>query len=178
MAWLAERRLRSPIDDAVSKRRKLSVSSSANGKPPSVRGGGGKEDYIDVAMDEAAGVAEADGPPSGQTPFELKVAGYVHWSLDHNPGFVQAMMSTMQHAPLMGQHGYWRELAKRKPGTTAVLLGRHDNLIQREDYTEDALPLLGGEENVFWRIVPGAHNFPFTNAPEAMEVICEFWGME
>ncbi|KAI1340409.1 alpha/beta-hydrolase [Xylariaceae sp. FL0016] len=190
LAWLAERRLRTPIDNAVAKRRRLSSSPSSssssssaaaavNGKTPSARGAG-QEDYVDIAMDEAAtaAVAAADEPPMGQTEYELKVASFVHWSLDHNPGFVQAMMSTMQHAPLMGQHEYWRKLADRKPGTTAVLLGRHDNLIQREDYTEDALPLLGGEENVFWRIVPGAHNFPFTNGPEAMEVICEFWGMK
>ena len=87
-------------------------------------------------------------------------------------------MSTIRFAPLMDQHDYWRQLASRKPGTTAVLLGRHDQLIQKDDYVEDALPLLGGKDNVFWRVVPGAHNFPFTNGPEALECIYEFWDMK
>lgn len=171
LAWLTKRRLRQPIDNAVSKRRKLSTAGAAS-KP--LLQGEGKEDYIDVAVQEA--VDPADAPV--QTPFELKVIRFVHWTLDFHRGFVQAFMSTIQYAPLMDQQHYWRQLAKRKPGTTAVLLGKDDNLIQREDYAEDALPLLGGEKNVFWRIVPGAHNFPFTHAPSALERIYEFWDMK
>lgn len=78
----------------------------------------------------------------------------------------------------MDQHEYWRQLAKREPGTTAVLLGENDNLIQVDDYTEDALPLIGGKVNVYWRVVPGSHNFPFTHGPETLKRIYEFWGMK
>ncbi|GAP91689.1 putative alpha beta hydrolase family protein [Rosellinia necatrix] len=161
LAWMTKSRLRKPIDNAVSKRRPAA--------------GGGKEGLVDVAVQEAVDPPATQEPP---TPFELEVVDYVHWSLDHNDGFVPAMMSTIRHAPLMDQQPYWRRLSRRRPGTTAVLIGRDDNLIQREDYEEDALPLIGGRDNVFWRIVPGAHNFPFTHPDGALKAIYEFWGME
>lgn len=168
LAWLTKRRLRQPIASAVSK--KVRKAAIANGLVPN----GGKESYVDVAVQEA--VDPVDEPP--QTPFELEVIRYVHWALDTHRGFVTAFMSTIRHAPLLDQHDYWRRLASRKPGTTAVLLGKDDNLIQRDDYVEDALPLLGGEENVYWRVVPGSHNFPFTHAADTLERIYEFWGID
>lgn len=192
LARLTKWRLRRPIDRAVSKRR---MSSSSSSSPPFPGGGGaGGESVFDAAAQEAAdpnssnnsnneetkeGTATTGGSPQSPTPFERKVESAVHWTLDHHAGFIPAFMSTVRSAPMMGQHAYWRRLgAGRRPGTTAVLLGRHDQLVQRDDYAEDALPLLGGPENVFWRVVPGAHNFPFTNAPEALACLYEFWGME
>ncbi|KAI1764786.1 alpha/beta-hydrolase [Hypoxylon sp. FL1150] len=166
LAWLTKRRLQQPIASAVSKRVKKSVNGHA-------LNGGKKENYVDVAVQEA--VDPVDEPP--ETPFELEVVRYVHWALDFHRGFVQAFMSTIRYAPLLEQHDYWRQLAARKPGTTAVLLGESDNLIQKDDYAEDALPLLGGEDNVYWRVVPGSHNFPFTHGPDALERIYEFWGI-
>ncbi|KAI0600175.1 Alpha/Beta hydrolase protein [Biscogniauxia sp. FL1348] len=162
LAWLTHRRLRAPIDDAVAKRPRRHSSSQEKGK----------EDYIDVAVQEAV-EAESDPAP---TPMELQIASFVHWSLDHNAGFVPAMMSTIRSAPLMGQHAQWRSLARRGPARTAVLLGAGDSLVQRHDYEEDALPLLGGRENVFWRVLPGSHNFPFTHGEHAVRAIEEFWG--
>ncbi|KAI0141025.1 alpha/beta-hydrolase [Hypoxylon sp. NC0597] len=171
LQWLTKRRLRKPIASSVSKKVRKSFSNGSS-KPPFESEY--KEDYVDVAVQEARD--PVDEP--AQTPFELQVIKYVHWALDFHDGFVPAFMSTIRYAPLMDQHEYWRQLAKRKPGTTAVLLGKDDNLIQRGDYTEDALPLLGGEDNVFWRVVPGSHNFPFTHGPDALQRIYEFWGMK
>ncbi|KAI1810257.1 Alpha/Beta hydrolase protein [Poronia punctata] len=169
LAWMTRRRLRKPIDNAVAKRRTVT--------PPSVSvSTQDKEGFVDVAVQEAVD----PHPPSilnHPTPQEVRVKSFVDWSLDHNEGFVPAMMSSIRHSPLMGQQHYWRQLAKRKPGTTAILMGEHDTLVQHEDYVEDALPLVGGKENVFWRIVPGAHNFPFTHAETALEAIYEFWGI-
>lgn len=165
LAWMTKSRLRSPIDNAVSKRRPAATKVQSHTED--------KEDFVDVAVQETI-----DPPEANPTPFELEVVSFVHWSLDHNEGFVPAMMSTIRYAPLMEQQKYWRMLAKRKPGTIAVLIGRNDNLIQREDYEEDALPLIGGKDHVFWRIVPGAHNFPFTHSSTALKAIYEFWGME
>ncbi|KAK7755283.1 hypothetical protein SLS62_002788 [Diatrype stigma] len=190
LARLTKWRLRRPIDRAVSKRR-MSVSSPSSAAAAAVGGG---ESVFDAAAQETAdpheeeetkgGATTTTGNPQSQpqpqpTPFERKVESVVHWTLDHHAGFVPAFMSTIRSAPMMGQHAYWRQLgAGRRPGTTAVLLGRHDQLVQRDDYAEDALPLLGGSDNVFWRVVPGAHNFPFTNAPEALECLYEFWGVK
>ncbi|KAI8946072.1 Alpha/Beta hydrolase protein [Xylaria longipes] len=166
LAWMTKSRLRSPIDNAVSKRRPTTSKALLPVEE--------KEDFVDVAVQEAVDPLTQESP----TPFELEVVSFVHWSLDYNEGFVPSMMSTMRYAPLMEQQQYWRLLAKRKPGTTAVLIGRDDNLVQREDYEEDALPLIGGRDNVFWRIVPGAHNFPFTHPHSALKAIYEFWGLE
>ncbi|KAI2629790.1 alpha/beta-hydrolase [Hypoxylon sp. NC1633] len=169
LAWLTKRRLRQPIASSVSKKVKKTIAKAT---PETLLPNDDKEDFVDVAVQEAKDPVDE---PS-QSAFELQVVNYVHWALDFHHGFVQAFMSTIRYAPLMDQHDYWRQLAKRKPGTTAILLGKDDNLIQKDDYTEDALPLIGGEKNVFWRIVPGAHNFPFTHGPEALEQIYEFWG--
>ncbi|KAI1124694.1 Alpha/Beta hydrolase protein [Nemania abortiva] len=163
LAWMTKSRLRAPIDNAVSKRK-----TPAGKTLPSIEE---KEDMVDLAVQEAVDPAKEQSP----TPFEIDVGSFVHWSIDHNEGFVLAMMSTFQYGPLMEQQQYWRLLAKRKPGTTAVLIGHDDNLIQHEDYEEDALPLIGGKDNVFWRLVPGAHNFPFTHADSALKAIYEFW---
>ncbi|KAI1661364.1 alpha/beta-hydrolase [Daldinia decipiens] len=172
LAWLTKRRLRQPIAKSVSKK----VRKSINGVvPKSPLQSETKEDYVDVAVQEAVDPVEGEVPP---TPFERQVLGYVHWALDFHYGFVQAFMSTIRYGPLMEQHGYWRQLAKRKPGTTAVILAKDDSLIPKDDYAEDALPLLGGEDNVYWRVVPGSHNFPFTHATEALERIYEFWSIE
>ncbi|KAI1176229.1 Alpha/Beta hydrolase protein [Nemania sp. FL0916] len=167
LAWMTKSRLRKPIDNAVSKRRTVAAKTLS---PV-----GEKEDFVDVAVQEAV-----DPPPTQETPtpFEQSVIDFVHWSLDYNEGFVPAMMSTIRYGPLMDQQQYWRLLAKRKPGTTAILIGRDDNLIQPDDYEEDALPLVGGRDNVFWRLVPGAHNFPFTHPDSALKQIFEFLGME
>ncbi|KAI8632366.1 Alpha/Beta hydrolase protein [Xylariaceae sp. FL1651] len=166
LAWLTKARLRTPIDNAVSKRRPTAKKLLSPVED--------KADFVDVAVQEAL------DPPTQQdpTPFELEVTRFVHWSIDYNEGFVPAMMSSIRYAPLMEQQQYWRALAKRKPGSTAILLGRDDTLVQHEDYEEDALPMLGGRDNVFWRIVPGAHNFPFTHPQSALAAIFEFWHME
>ncbi|KAI1459034.1 alpha/beta-hydrolase [Annulohypoxylon moriforme] len=174
LSWITKRRLRQPIASSVSKKVRMSISEASTKAPLQSEHSGHSEDYVDLAVQEA--IDPVDEPP--QTPFEIQVMNAVHWTLDFHKGFVQAFMSTIRFAPLMEQHDYWRQLAKRKPGTTAVLLGKNDNMIQRDDYTEDALPLLGGKENVYWRVVPGSHNFPFTHGPQTLERIYEFWGME
>ncbi|KAI3328913.1 alpha/beta-hydrolase [Xylariaceae sp. AK1471] len=163
LAWMTKSRLRKPIDNAVSKRRSKLLSPVEE-----------KEDFVDVAVQDAVDLPAKQNP----TPFEREVTGFVHWSIDHNEGFVPAMMSSIRYAPLMDQQPYWRMLAKRKPGTTAVFLGQDDTLVQHEDYEEDALPLMGGRDSVVWRIVPGAHNFPFTHPRGALKAIYEFWNME
>ncbi|KAI1197726.1 Alpha/Beta hydrolase protein [Nemania serpens] len=165
LAWMTKRRLRMPIDNAVAKRRPAVKKALPIEE---------KEDMIDIAVQETVDTPAQEIP----TPFELDVVSFVHWSIDYNEGFVPAMMSTIKDGPLMEQQQHWRLLAKRKPGTTAVLIGRDDNLVQPEDYEEDALPLIGGRDHVFWRLVPGAHNFPFTHSSSALEAIYEFLGME
>jgi pimeloyl-ACP methyl ester carboxylesterase len=172
---LTRRRLRTPLANAVQKKKKPASDV------------GGKEGIVGLALDEAVDSEEEEEdnndeqtpPPAPVDPnsVEGRIVGFLHWMLDAHDGFVPAFMSTIRYAPLMGQQNYWRELGRRRPGTTAVILGRQDDLVSRHDYAEDALPLLGGKDNVFWRVVPGGHNFPFTNAREALDAIYEFWGV-
>lgn len=174
---LTKRRLRTPIGNAVSKKRRASSvvaseSEMMNLNPLTE----GKESYTDFAVSEA--VDGDDDSVTSVNPMEAKIASLVHWMLDAHAGFVPSFMSTIRYGPLLEQHSYWRELAKRKPGTTAVILGREDELIQKADYKDDALPLLGGEQNVFWKVVGGGHNMPFTNSKEVLQAIYDFWGMK
>ncbi|KAI1263055.1 alpha/beta-hydrolase [Xylariaceae sp. FL1019] len=163
LAWLTKSRLRSPIANAIKKKPQKVLSPIED-----------KEDFVDVAVQEATETS-TDAP----TAFELEVTRFVHWSLDFNPGYVPAMMSTIRHAPLMDQQPYWRKLRQRKLGTTAVIVGRKDTLVQHEDYEEDVLPMLGGRDSVFWRMIDeGGHNFPFTHPRQTLELIYEFWNIE
>ncbi|KAK6079830.1 alpha beta hydrolase family [Seiridium cupressi] len=177
LEMLTKHRLRTPIAGAVSKKRRDSVVSEAE-KAALDPLDEGKKGYVDVALQEAvdSGTKDDDTPRSAN-PVEAKIAAYVRWMIDAHAGFVPSFMSTIRYGPLLEQQSYWRELAKRKPGTTAVILGKEDELIQKRDYKEDALPLMGGESNVFWRVVPGGHNMPFTNSREVLEAIHEFWRM-
>lgn len=167
---LTRKRLRTPLANAVSKKKKKPLLNP-EGKEGLVDGA--LQEVVDEDEDDAAVPSEDAADPNST---EGRIVGFLHWMLDAHAGFVPAFMSTIRHAPLMGQQQYWRELARRKPGTTAIILGRQDDLVSRHDYAEDALPLVGGKDNVFWRVVPGGHNFPFTNAREALDAIYEFWG--
>ncbi len=127
-------------------------------------------------------VAEAEmaDPPSGKplAPLEHRVTMYVRWMVTHHIGFVPAFMSCIRHAPLTHQHDSWRMLAKRAPGTTAVLLAQRDEIIDADDYERDGLPLLGGKENVVWEVLPGGHDFVMTDVEPIMKQLDALWDMK
>ncbi|TLD25374.1 hypothetical protein PspLS_05455 [Pyricularia sp. CBS 133598] len=119
-------------------------------------------------------------PPHAQESadrLERRVMRYVRWMLTNHAGFVPAFMSTIREAPLMGQDDAWRCVgASRRAGTTCVILGQDDEIIDPEAYEEDALPLLGGRAQVRWRVFPAAsHDFPMTHAEETLEEMDAFW---
>lgn len=114
---------------------------------------------------------------SGLT-LEDRVLDYVRWMVLNHDGFVPAFMSCIRFAPLTGQHHQWGKLAKRAPGTTAVILAETDELINPRDYTTDGLPLAGGEDNIVWKIVPGSHDFVMTHIDGIMKELDVFWGMK
>ncbi|KAL0938788.1 uncharacterized protein CTRU02_205398 [Colletotrichum truncatum] len=131
------------------------------------------EEIVDVA---AAEVSSPDGGEDARV--ELKVRDYVSWMVAHHGGFVPAFMSCVRYAPLTGQHKTWRALGQRKKRTTAVLIGRTDEVIDVEQYTKDGLPLLGGEENVLWKVLPGGHDFVMTKTEHIVRELDAFWGMK
>ncbi|QPH01714.1 hypothetical protein C2857_005917 [Epichloe festucae Fl1] len=112
------------------------------------------------------------------TPLEMRVLDYVRWMVLNHEGFVPAFMSCIRHAPLMGQHEQWRGLARRRPGTTAVIFAETDELIHESEYREHGLPLAGGEGHVSWRVVPGSHDFVMTHPGRIMDELDDFWGVK
>lgn len=133
-----------------------------------------KEDYIEIA---AAEVADP-GVDEQLTPLEEQVSEYVRWMVVHHHGFVPAFMSSIRHAPLTEQHESWRGLTNRKPGTTAILLAQHDEIIDAEEYAREALPLVGGEQHVRWRVLPGGHDFVMTHVEDIMQQLDDMWGTQ
>ncbi|SPN96940.1 related to 2-hydroxy-6-oxo-6-phenylhexa-2,4-dienoate hydrolase [Cephalotrichum gorgonifer] len=188
---LARQRLRKPIASSVTKKKSPTPSPPRESSPTvsSVLGGssdgGGvsghnlrhslhslanKESMTDIA------VAEAANPGSGPVAaIEKRVLDYIAWMAEHHSGFVHAFLSSLRHAPLVNQHAVWEKLAAREPGTTCVLLARDDEVIDPDDYTDDGLHLLGGEERVRWRVVEGGHDFVMTHSEEILRELDEFW---
>jgi pimeloyl-ACP methyl ester carboxylesterase len=118
-------------------------------------------------------VAEAPGP------LQRQVLKYVNWQVRNHTGFVPAFMSTLRYAPMINQHETWRKIARRKPKTTCFIFGVGDELVDDGDYRADVLPLVGGDENVFWaEPVPGGHDFPMSHPDQTLERIWSFWGWD
>ncbi|KAF6841567.1 alpha beta hydrolase family [Colletotrichum musicola] len=130
------------------------------------------EKFVDVA------VAEVSSPTGDEVGVERKVREYLPWMVEHHGGFVPSFMSCVRYAPLTDQHETWRALGRRKKGTTAVLIGRSDEVIYEDHYAADGLPLLGGKENVLWKVLPGGHDFVMTQVEHIMRELDAFWDMK
>lgn len=122
---------------------------------------------------------EAVDPTSNEpvTSLERQVLASVRWMVDNHQGLVPAFMSCIRYAPVTGQHESYARLADRVPGTTAILLAENDEVIEPDHYTEVALPLVGGEKNVRWKVFPGGHNFVTTHSDEIVKELQDLWGM-
>lgn len=168
LASLTKKRLQQPIArQQPSKKQKERKPSSSGSAAAGV---------LKVPEVEAA-AAEAADPPSGQevTPLEHKVLLYVRWMVEHHVGFVPAFMSCIRHAPLTEQHESWARLASRPRGSTMVLLAEEDEIIDVDDYTREALPLIGGEDHVHWKVLPGGHDFVMTHSRLVLDELDRFW---
>jgi pimeloyl-ACP methyl ester carboxylesterase len=162
VAVLTRRRLQQPI--ASSKKKALEAAKAT------------AESRVEAVANVA--VAEAADPPSGQAPIPIegRVLMYVRWMVINHPGFVPAFMSSIQHAPLTEQHASWEKLAQRKRGSTVVLLAERDEIIDMNEYTRTALPLIGGKDHVVWKVLPGGHDFVMTHSKLILEELDELWG--
>jgi pimeloyl-ACP methyl ester carboxylesterase len=128
--------------------------------------------FVDAALAEVADPSPADEDQGLEPPpVENRILEYVRWMVVHHAGFIPAFMSCIRHAPLTEQHDSWRGLASRKPGSTIILLARADEIIDVDDYRSDALPLVGGEANVVWKVLPGGHDFVMTHSDEILGVL-------
>ncbi|KAI5465861.1 hypothetical protein BGZ63DRAFT_411326 [Mariannaea sp. PMI_226] len=131
-----------------------------------------------IAADIATAEAVNATPGEEISPLEHRVMDYVRWMVENHHGFVPAFMSSIRHAPLTDQHESWAQLAKRKPGTTVILLAESDEIIDRNDYCRDGLDLVGGEDNVRWRVLPGSHDFVMTHTSNIIQELDQIWGSQ
>lgn len=126
----------------------------------------------------SASLAEvADPGDSPLVPLNLQVIRYVRWMLNHHAGFVPAFMSCIRDAPLINQQSAWSKLALRRPKTTTVILARGDEIIDPEQFAADALPLVGGRENVNWIVVDGGHDFVMTHEEQTLAAMGGVWDL-
>ncbi|ROV97541.1 hypothetical protein VSDG_04635 [Cytospora chrysosperma] len=179
--WLPEKlveamtrwRLRKPI--AAAARRKPSRGRGGDGPPAEAPHMPGEQ-----AIEAAVTSEIADGSDRGlPNALQRRVLKHVNWQVANHQGFVPAFMSTLRYAPMIKQHDTWRKLAAREPKTTLFVFGEGDGVVSDEDYREDVLPLVGGEEHVCWpKPLPGAHDFPMTHPEQALEQIWKFWGWD
>ncbi|KAK1769834.1 Alpha/Beta hydrolase protein [Phialemonium atrogriseum] len=186
LAAVTRRRLRKPIAAGVKRRSKDAPSGTET--PADGDGSSSSRDATPMTMttppQDPVGAAMtetvvADGEVS--TRLEERVLAYVQWMVTHHAGFVPAFMSCIRHAPLTGQHDAYARLAGRG-FCVAFVLGRDDEVVGPEDFAQDVMPLVGGEEGVFWqrrvlwKVVGGGHDFPMTHEGETVDAIEEFWG--
>ena len=171
LALLTKRRLRQPI--ASGKQRKPSgeldnPDTSAETTTTTTTTTPREVDFV---------AAEAADPPLGEdtTPLERRVLLYVRWMVENHVGFVPAFMSSIRHAPLTDQHDSWRRLARRPKGSTFVMLAEADEIIDPDDYAADALPLIGGEGHVRWKVLPGGHDFVMTHSQRILQELEKHW---
>lgn len=99
----------------------------------------------------------------------------VHWMATHHDGFVPAFLSCAQYAPFTNEHETWRTLGRQRKGSVAVMIGKDDKIVNHKIYEDSGLPLLGGRSNVFWRVLPGTHDFVMTHSEIIMQELDTFW---
>ncbi|ROT37454.1 alpha/beta-hydrolase [Sodiomyces alkalinus F11] len=123
--------------------------------------------------------SETKGPEGTPTlPLERRVDEYVRWMVTHHAGFVPAFMSCIRHAPLTDQHPTWASLGRLlSPGRIAVLLARHDEIVNCEAYEREGRPLLGDVDKVHWGVLDGNHDFVMTHVEDIMAQLDSFWGL-
>lgn len=159
-------RLKRPIADAA--RRKPRPGAGAAAAASKLAG---------AKTVEAAVTSEiVDEVAAAPNELQRRVLAFVNWQVEHHAGFVSAFMSTLRYAPMMSQHVAWARLADRKKGTVCLIFGEGDEIVNEDDYREDVLPLIGGEDHVVWaQAVGGKHDFPMVYPEETLKRIFAFW---
>lgn len=209
LTWVTRRRLRRPIRSS-GKRGKAAAAAAAastnatpsgtpnpnttttnpntnrNRNPTPSSSTTPKPDPITASLTETTPLLTTPPPPT-TTTLPARVLLSVQQQLHHHAGFIPAFISCIQHASslMTDQHPVWRQLASRAPGTTVVVLGQDDEIIDPGEYRVDGLGLLlpGGEEGeggerVVWAVVEGGHDFPMTGDREVLGVVYRAWGWE
>lgn len=184
VSWLVRRRLAGPAP-------KPSLGS-ANEEKPDIKHAQVQADQAieaEVASHPAL-ISDSSAPLDRRRP-SVSVADVVSWQLETHAGFLPSFISSIQHAPISGQHNHWRlirsrfissgppsdtETESRSLGENKVLLilGKTDGVILADETSEDARQVLG-EDGVEVVMLDGGHDVPVTDAEAVATTITQFW---
>ncbi|KAN0122434.1 alpha/beta-hydrolase [Hyaloscypha variabilis] len=103
----------------------------------------------------------------------LTIAESVTWQLDHHKGFVKSFCNSIKHSSIERREETWRKLRERDD-QVLIMAGKTDPVIVADELREDVFEVVG-KENVRWRVVDSAHEFPITKVQEVVEEIKSFW---
>ncbi|KAI4721413.1 putative alpha/beta hydrolase [Aureobasidium sp. EXF-10727] len=116
----------------------------------------------------------------------VSIADVVSWQLTHHAGFVASFVSSIQHAPISGQHSSWKAIADAQQslskdqrllgGKVLLLLGKDDTVVVADEMCEDAQQVLGPAVDI--RILDGGHELPVTDADIVAQTILDFWNQQ
>jgi pimeloyl-ACP methyl ester carboxylesterase len=106
---------------------------------------------------------------------DITIAAIVKWQLDHHRGFVSSFVNSIRNSSIVGREETWRKLGERE-GKVLVIGGRTDPVIVSEELRVDVLQVVG-EENVVWRVIDGAHEFPITKTEDVVKEVSAYWGL-
>lgn len=139
-----------------------------------------------LAADSAAPLFPYRGASAAET---------VAWQVQAHPGFLPAFISSIQHAPVSGEHARWRLIGSRltaqraggagddaegvrelglREGKVLIIFGRTDEVVVAEETAEDAIEVLG-EENVRVEVLEGGHDVPIVNSEGCVEALRSLW---
>lgn len=134
-----------------------------------------------------------ESKPSVNQKFDMPAI--VQWQIDNHQGFIHSFINTIQHGPIQHQHSDWYKICRIIKGESSgiqgfslpcriqnskilVIFGEIDDIIVGKEVSEDLIQILGGEEHVEFKIVPGNHGFPVASCEEVVKHIAEFWKLE
>ena len=188
LSSITRRRLRRPLASGAKAKKTSATAKATQGsiehaieestKPLDI--------LVTEVVDEHSAAVELQEPEPQGSLWSMQVGRYVRWMLTHHDGFVHAFMGCIRDAPLIGQEEAWLALARLVKGSSdgkgrdklplCIVLGRHDDVVDAQDYEVDVLPLFGGREALSWELVPGGHEFPMTYSRPVLRAIFKFWG--
>lgn len=125
----------------------------------------------------------------------INLSSVVQWQFDNHRGFLHSFVNSSQHGPVWHQQSDWKKVCEiiqgkkgNPPGHQSYhhlqnskilfIFGDSDEIIMRNEIIEDFEQMLGGSENVEFKVVPGDHGFPASSSKEVVRHISDFWEAE
>lgn len=123
------------------------------------------------------------GPSRVEQNFDM--TAIYQWQFDHHKGHVHSFQNTVRYGPLKHRENLWSKVCDILAGRTRpdsplhgskllALFGRDDDIVIRQETTEDILKLLP-PDHLQVEYLPGGHGFPYPNSEKITQTILSFW---